>query len=577
MAQLKSAGVAFAQQNRFNASVMASHPFQILLHDTISLLESNCKTTKGWLSSELHLTSPRLRHKRQIAALGFAVGSIFGGFVSSWLQNDNTARLQHQVQIQNHKILLLERSLTAVTKSISDIYDLFALQHFNSELTNQVAEIHRQALNSARHIDLIHSTLTALFHHQLDISILTADQLTFMFKEAKKLANTHRLLLTLTDPEQIMELPATFSTSATGLTIHIFIPLVRQQFMLYKYLNSPVFMQDDNGKSPAKLAFMKSPHSLLALDDHGTLNIPLNPIDLDDCLHLGNHYLCTDLVKLTNYASSCIGTMFSADIDKILKHCPIVFTDAPFDVTKRSNSTYLVSTIEDMPALKTCHLSEPKAYRKHILLPRGQTEVSIDPGCTLQTAEFTLSGSDLSIPSMGLLTPVPADFTLQLLQGRNLSTLEETRQNLLRHGQAATEMVLQNLLKAEALPNITLGETQAAGYVIYIFLTVLLIAYFARMLQKYIQKRRQKARDIRSALNEMLMVQHRNNQVQRLPHELRASEPPVPARTVLRSYGSEDNLLTQLAKPPQYSAQSEAAQLYPAFRRTIVTEEPRHL
>ena len=137
-------------------------------------------------------------------------------------------------------------------------------------------------------------------------------------------------------------------------TIQLFVPLVARQFTLYKFLNTPIFIQG-NSSDTARLATVKTQHALIAVDDAGTtLNVPMTKDDLEACLTLGQHHLCSDLVKHNRYQSSCIGTLFGRTPDAILEQCAFTWDPQPWRIDKRSNSSHLLSTTIPLDIQKQC-------------------------------------------------------------------------------------------------------------------------------------------------------------------------------------------------------------------------------
>ena len=462
-----------------------------LLNSTAHLLEQNCNITNGWATGDLVLSPQDLprRHKRYGAPALFALGSAFGGFITNWIQSSKISQLENKMEIHNAQIEEILNAYDDAASAISRLETLMAHTYRQQTVMAYAASLQAHSQSAARTIDRIHATITSLYSGKLSLSTIAPHQLHTIFKTVQTLAKENDVTLPITSPLQLLELPATFTKYPSGITIQLFIPLISRQFTLYKYLNTPVFVQ---GNSSSRLAAIQTDHRLIAIDDDGSpLNVPMTHADLDACLRLGNHHLCTDLVKHVRYESSCIGNMFSRTPDKVLSNCAFHWDPQPWRFDKRSNSTYLLSTTIPIALQIQCFASDRRfnpADRQHYTAKVGQTQLHVPPGCTLTTPEIAISGSQLSIAPIGLTMPINWDIQDSLLQGLDLQALEEVSEKIQSHGLGTSPSIKRQIRLHQTLPDHTLSQTQHALLAVMITLlaaictplVIFLIRHFRR-------------------------------------------------------------------------------------------------
>ena len=106
-------------------------------------------------------------------------------------------------------------------------------------------QAHLSATDAARRVDLIDTTISALFLHKLTLGLLEPKHLQNVFNTATLVASQRQLKVLLNSHLNVLELPASFSRTTSGLTIHIFVPLVKESMTLYKHVETPLYFNDD--------------------------------------------------------------------------------------------------------------------------------------------------------------------------------------------------------------------------------------------------------------------------------------------------------------------------------------------
>ncbi len=449
-----------------------------LLNSTAHLIEQNCNITKGWVTGDLTLTPNDIpgRHKRFGLTTAFTLGSAFGGFVANWIQSSKISQIENKLSVQNDQILEILKAYADTEGAIASLQFHMATVFRQHTVIAYANYLQAHAQTAARTIDRVHATVTSLFSGKLSLSTLPPHQLHKIFKDTHQLARDNDVHLPITSPLQLLELPATFTKNANGITIQLFVPLINRQLTLYKYLNTPVYLQ---GASSAKLASIQTSHQLIATDDDGgAINVPMTHADLDACLHIGNHHICTDLVKHLRYESSCIGNLFSRSAEKVLKNCAFHWDPQPWRFDKRSNSTYLLSTTVPIVLQVQC-LAQNKRFdpadRKHDTIYPGQTSVHVPPGCTMTTEDIAITGTQLSIASVGLAMPIDWDLQETLLDGLNLEALEEVSDKIRDHGLAHSTEIAHQIHLSKTLPRHTLHQTQHVLAAVLVIIASLIV------------------------------------------------------------------------------------------------------
>lgn len=480
----------------FNAVVATKRS----LDATIKLVDQNCNVTNSWVTSDLTLNNNFNRQKRFggiVTAGAFALGSAFGGFISSWLNNADNSKINNKIQLHDKQI----KGLTGYYGKIEQILKQLSLVQLDlAEQVNiqeHISAIHLTALEAARIIDQVHNAITSLLAGKLSLNVLTNDQLHKIFQVATKIADAHSYSLPIQNSLQLLELPATFTREHHGIVIQLFIPLVMQKYTMYRYLKTPVFVHHPD--SP-KLARIQPIFPILAIDDGGsTTNIPLHHSSLDPCIKLGNHYLCTDLIKHLRYESSCIGTMFSKDSSKILRACDFSWDKRPYSLDKISNSSYLLSTTSPMTLQMQCKADASfhlPAKRQHMTIEIGQTPIPVSPGCSITTDELAVSGSQNSIVPYHLAMPIHWDLETDLLDGWDLLELGEISQRVKEQGLHDIDDIKTQVEAAQLLPHQSIHATQVATAILATILAAAIIIQ-CTPISRWLKQRRRRRQQTR--------------------------------------------------------------------------------
>ena len=174
------------------------------LDATINLIDQNCNTTTSWVTSDLTLNNNNFNREKRfggiVAAGAFALGSAFGGFISSWLTNSDNSKISSKLQLYGKQI----KDLTGYYGKIEEILKHLSLVQLDIaeqvSVQSHISAIHLTALEAARLIDQIHNAISSLLAGKLSLNILTNDQLHKIFQVATSIADAHSYSLPIQNP-----------------------------------------------------------------------------------------------------------------------------------------------------------------------------------------------------------------------------------------------------------------------------------------------------------------------------------------------------------------------------------------
>ncbi len=233
-------------------------------------------------------------------------------------------------------------------------------------------------------LDKIQSSLASLQRQELSLGAVSQDNLIDIFMAAKEVADKEGYSIPFKTAAGLMEIPCQSAINATHLTVHVFVPFVQADYTLYKAHPVPLVLHDHTGR-PILMTIRTSP-SLIAVDTDSYNTITPTSEDLETCLHVGQHRICTaPLVERAH--TSCLACLFFGKSDCVQKACQVVHLTAPYSVQAVGSDKYAISVLEHTTVNVECMDRRPP---QGLELQPGTTELHLRPGCTAKSELFSV-------------------------------------------------------------------------------------------------------------------------------------------------------------------------------------------
>lgn len=305
------------------------------------------------------------RQKRALPLLALAAGAgIFSGFVGTFMGSFNAAEIANlQVKVKsNHDTL---QNLVIVTENQK--FDMF---HTNQLLEKVVSYIHAQHANNpaaimakleeqldlfSRRVDRVVRACQQMHLRRLSIDLLEPVQLINTYNEVRLLAEKRGYNLLSKVPSDLLQLETTYLRQGEDIVVVIHVPCVDHDAMLtlYRFISFPIPLPVTLAPNPETLGQVLIPGHLLS--ENATFNpdklekfswgrasealylVPEAPIiaigggqkhrlltegQLAQCTGHNFIRLCDKHQVLnTNLHETCLGSMYSRDINGVRRHC----------------------------------------------------------------------------------------------------------------------------------------------------------------------------------------------------------------------------------------------------------------
>lgn len=396
------------------------------------------------------------RNKRFIGLLMAMAAGLSGTFMGLYnavelhkLQaslSDITTRQNHITDIlQDHEVRLatVEKDIKSINITLHKIANV-AVEASQQAYLNTVELRCLHAIRTIRiHIVKLRAGLNSIMYHRLAMDIVHAGEMNNVLERFKLEAAKKGYQLLSTSSLHLFQYEASFLYDEHGTHIIVHIPLVRDSGMLelYKYVPFPVPLpsaRDQSGSLYQNMVLhLNAPHDYIGVDIISGHHKLLTHTELSECQLLGSTYFCRrQNVIHTNLNSSCLGALFTQQINTAHYLCPVSVLEAKEVVHQQDESTYHLYSVRPQNVAIQCY----NGTTYPLPVPQGLYEINVPSNCRCSTNDH-IFWTDIDIQISGRTIKIPTNWDARtLLRNMSLPRLEKILSDLQELGHPPSDV-----------------------------------------------------------------------------------------------------------------------------------------
>lgn len=353
-----------------------------------SVFAQACASTEFW-------TTPSRRRRQLALAAGVVTGSIFGIFNAVAIRR-LSSRL-HQTDSQVHRGLVIlqkhETRLDHIDHDFQNLRNTFAwyVKYLATDLKKLTVltqlGLHLNALQA--HTAAINRAWAALMEGRLSWDLLVPAQWVDVVRRVKDEAIRMGGRIPIDAPLDLLQFPATFQADRHLWTIFLHIPVIQEEYRLYRHLPLPLLL-DDQANSSARVVTLSSPRPLLLVSHNDMLHQETSrDILAAKCHKIGTRLLCSDLgVFLRRMSASCLGSLFAQLPNDALLQCHMANFTQPWYILPIDSDTLIFFSKEGRGVDTICDNGTRTSQTV-----KGVANIKMDTGCSVSSSEFLVRRS----------------------------------------------------------------------------------------------------------------------------------------------------------------------------------------
>lgn len=315
------------------------------------------KNMKQSLDNHIYTMPGNSITKRSLSAKKFANQYIS----STFFININNKEVQ-SIANQNEANQFNKYHILEINTIEDDLFPRLTEQKFDSEtfivdwLHNHPSlyqsNVQRALFNAEQVRDDVVDIIQTAQMHRLSTKTLTKDVLFKVFENIKTRAKRHGYTVLIDQPSELYQVEASYFTSEDKkMKIIVHVPMVKGNNLLtmYKYIPLPLLQNYANGTSIIPNVGSKD---IIAIkkDKDTLISKVLGHSDLLACNKFGTKHLCEERnFYSTKPEESCIGSMFTHNLDGVLRNCLFNLLERKEQVFALNGDEYLI--FSEMPHL----------------------------------------------------------------------------------------------------------------------------------------------------------------------------------------------------------------------------------
>ena len=389
------------------------------------------------------------RDKRQIAALGFALGALgtlFGGFntyqiraiQNALLKTTNKVNLVMDIAELNTKhIEKLEIKQDELSGLMADF-----LEQNPALISNQLQSV---LFYTQRSYNIIDQSFKSAQLHRLSTSLLDSETTKQVFQELNTRADKESAKLLIKFPSDIYQLETSFiKNDDDSMSLIVHVPSARDKNLFNLYQHVPIPLKQSFSTNLTITPKMDTQYIAVGPGNKGYKVLSSN--DLATCAKMGGYYFCKgrDVIQ-TDMIESCLGSLYLRDLDHVLKYCEFEIGDAKERVTPIGNNQYIVTTNKPFEASKICNDGTHTSVSINRI-----SKIIVEEGCEVQLLANNIQ-PDTNIKFTPTITYKNMNWNIELLFPTH--KLEDLHDTLIRLREQGT-----NIITAQALAHLNIKD-----------------------------------------------------------------------------------------------------------------------
>lgn len=372
------------------------------------------------------------RPKRSIAVAGIAILASTGLGIYNTVQLNKLTATTYNI---SSDIVELKRQILTLTRLTSRLFSMEEdLKTAYREITVLIDHIkvrvstRTDVLMSISHfnycVSILHdfvSNFETGFQHlqnqKLSLDIISPTKLIDLWQDIRA-RTTPDMELLFPHPFDLLQLPASYTFLPDNtLRVILHVPLAATKLTLFKHVPFPVVPADVD--MPIIVRSRNDKHFLAISEDH-RLHRQLSVSDLEEgCYNFRNNYICDDMSFFHSLPSAtCLGSLYAGLQDGVDTLCEVVVFNNRFAAHNIARNKLLLFATEFTAYKLKCPNANPPLQARQFI---GYEEVSMHPTCRIDSSEFHIQGTAMSL----LKSTVSFNLTMKFTSlGRGTSTKE---------------------------------------------------------------------------------------------------------------------------------------------------------
>lgn len=405
----------------YHAIMEEKEELQAVWRHTRTALRHTCTEMDLLARGFLHQQAQAGHDKRQLGvAAAFATGSAFGGLIDRLFLRHTNDNVEHHFQVTVHRQEELASMIQRNNRQLKRLS--LVLRQSGSEYTirDRFYRIRQHIAENRALVARLRHALAELKQRRLTLDLVEFQDCKQMLHAARATASAQGLTCPLLSPLDILQLPAAFTVNATTGTIRVgvFIPLSERHMPIHKFRPGPIALMSTTDRT---LLFSIQPeHTLIAAQMTGSSFVTLDRQDLQACININIHFLCTDLIFRVRRDSTCISAAFSGNAAAIRKTCRIVRYEHDWHLSPRHKDQFVLTAAIPLALEQSCTRanSSQRATSNQQVQP-GQYRLHVRPGCVLQSQHFLIRAANAPLATLTISRSFTWDIRSDVFDNRS--------------------------------------------------------------------------------------------------------------------------------------------------------------
>lgn len=332
---------------------------------------------------------PKRMRRFIFAAIALAVGSLVAATAVGIYSGGDLIALKNAASKTNTHVNALVSAVKSMHSqmgvmldAIRKIQDDIVLKHYEQDLYDAISSLVTQQGLAVNHAL---TAVNSIIHGEIDPSLLPAHTLDIAVQELTLLAAAQNLYPVITKPQEIAELPASYTVTKDGvLTAYIHVPLSSARFdmTLHRLTSLPIATNNGYFKVDIEEKYLAVTHQPT------NVFFSLSEADFRQCKIMEGNYVCPhtyDMFKPTAGFDEiseprCLMALYERSDSDIRQFCPAAEATQQAAVTEIDDYTFALFSVKQDQVIITC-----AAEKGERTTYTGTLNVHIKPGCNAET------------------------------------------------------------------------------------------------------------------------------------------------------------------------------------------------